>query len=442
MKFIHTGDIHYGMKPDSNRPWGKERADAVKSSLQKIIDVAKKREVDLLLIAGDLFHSQPFSRDLKEVNFLFSTIPDTKVVIIAGNHDCLRENNNILSFPWAKNVVYLSTPTISSVYFQDINTEIYGFSYHDREVKENIVSGLSIRENDRVKILLLHGGDATHLPFDKNELNKISSSYIALGHIHKPEVLFDRHMAYCGSPEPLDMTETGDHGIFYGEIDNNTRVMKDFEFIKEFTPMFVKAGIFTVKLSLYGILLSLVIGIFCTLVKFYKVKFLTFVVNGYIEVSRNTPLLIQLFFLYYGLSKFGLNLSAFTCAVAGLAFLGGSYMAESFRLGFEAVKKTQIEAALSVALTQGQILRYVILPQAFSVSIPSIAANVIFLIKETSVISIIALPDLVYATKDIIGLYYMTDEALFMLVVSYLIIILPISLVLFWLEKRMRVGRS
>ena len=232
MKFIHTGDIHYGMKPDSNRPWGKERADAVKSSLQKIIDVAKKKEVDLLLIAGDLFHSQPFSRDLKEVNFLFSTIPDTKVVIIAGNHDCLRENNNILSFPWAKNVVYLSTPTISSVFFQDINTEIYGFSYHDREVKENIVSGLSIRENDRVKILLLHGGDAMHLPFDKNELNKISSSYIALGHIHKPEVLFDRHMAYCGSPEPLDMTETGDHGIFYGEIDNNTRVMKDFEFIK------------------------------------------------------------------------------------------------------------------------------------------------------------------------------------------------------------------
>jgi len=129
----------------------------------------------------------------------------------------------------------------------------------------------------------------------------------------------------------------------------------DFEFIKEFTPMFVKAGIFTVKLSVYGILLSLVIGIFCTLVKFYKVKILMPIVNGYIEVSRNTPLLIQLFFLYYGLSKFGLNLSAFTCAVAGLAFLGGSYMAESFRLGFEAVKKTQIEAALSVALTQGQL---------------------------------------------------------------------------------------
>ena len=216
----------------------------------------------------------------------------------------------------------------------------------------------------------------------------------------------------------------------------------DFEFIKEFTPMFVKAGIFTVKLSLYGILLSLVIGIFCTLVKFYKIKVLTPLTNGYIEVSRNTPLLIQLFFLYYGLSKFGLNLSAFICAVTGLAFLGGSYMAESFRLGFEAVKKTQIEAALSVALTQGQILRYVILPQAFSVSIPAVAANVIFLIKETSVVSIIALPDLVYATKDIIGLYYMTDEALFMFVVSYLIIILPISLILFWLEKRMRVGRS
>ena len=82
------------------------------------------------------------------------------------------------------------------------------------------------------------------------------------------------------------------------------------------------------------------------------------------------------------------------------------------------------------------------MPQAFSVSLPSISANVIFLLKETSIVSIVALADLVYVAKDIIGLYYMTDEALFMLVVSYLVIILPISLALTWLEKRMKRARS
>lgn len=216
----------------------------------------------------------------------------------------------------------------------------------------------------------------------------------------------------------------------------------DFEFIAKFYPMYVKAAILTINIAFWGILFSLIVGMFCMLVKFYKVKFLIPLINCYIELSRNTPLLIQLFFLYYGLPKLGVQIGSFTCAVIGLTFLGGSYMAESFRLGFEAVRKSQIEAGLSIGLSQNQLLRYVIVPQAFGVSLPSISANVIFLLKETSIVSIVALADLVYVAKDIIGLYYKTDEALFMLVVSYLVLILPISLALTWLEKRMRVARS
>jgi ABC-type amino acid transport system, permease component len=82
------------------------------------------------------------------------------------------------------------------------------------------------------------------------------------------------------------------------------------------------------------------------------------------------------------------------------------------------------------------------LPQAFSVALPSISANVIFLLKETSIVSIVALADLVYVAKDLIGLYYKTDEALFMLVISYLVIILPVSLALSYVEKRVRNARS
>ena len=83
-------------------------------------------------------------------------------------------------------------------------------------------------------------------------------------------------------------------------------------------------------------------------------------------------------------------------------------------------------------------MRYIIFPQALSVSIPGIIANIIFLIKETSVFSVVALPDLMYVAKDLIGLYYKTDEALLMLVISYLIILLPISLFATWLERRLR----
>jgi len=113
-------------------------------------------------------------------------------------------------------------------------------------------------------------------------------------------------------------------------------------------------------------------------------------------------------------------------------------MAEAFRAGLEGVAPSQAESATALGFTRRQILRFVVFPQALATSVPAIVANVIFLIKETSVFSVVALPDLMYVAKDLIGLYYKTDEALFMLVISYLIILLPISLLATYLERRMR----
>jgi polar amino acid transport system permease protein len=161
-------------------------------------------------------------------------------------------------------------------------------------------------------------------------------------------------------------------------------------------------------------------------------------VSGYIELSRNTPLLVQLFFLYFGLPKLGLVLSAESCAIIGLTFLGGSYMAEAFRSGLSSVEHGQIEAGQSIGLERGQIIRLIVLPQALSISVPALCANTIFLIKETSVFSAVALADLMFVAKDLIGLYYKTDEALLLLVSAYLIILLPISAFAAWLERRLR----
>lgn len=212
----------------------------------------------------------------------------------------------------------------------------------------------------------------------------------------------------------------------------------NFEFMQKYLPWYIDAAILTVRIAFFGILLSLVLGIVCSIVQYYKIPVVRRVVSVYVEISRNTPLLVQLFFLYFGLPKIGIVWSAELCAVVGLAFLGGSYMSESIRSGLESVEKSQIESAASLGMSKALTMKEVIFPQALAVSVPGICANVIFLIKETSVVSGIALADLMYVTKDLIGLYYETDEALLMLVIFYLIILLPISVIASIIERRLR----
>lgn len=214
----------------------------------------------------------------------------------------------------------------------------------------------------------------------------------------------------------------------------------DFSFIAKYLPMFLQAAKLTVALALAGVVLSIIIGLVCSLARYYRIPVLRSIAFLYIELSRNTPLMIQLFFLYYGLPRVGIKLEGVTCAIIGLAFLGGGYMAEAFRGGLEAVSRVQIETGLSVGLSRLQMIRYIILPQAFAVSVPAVSANTIFLLKETSVISIIALADLVYVYKDLIKEGY-SNESNLMLVSFYLIIILPVSRAFdFWERRLRRVG--
>ena len=212
----------------------------------------------------------------------------------------------------------------------------------------------------------------------------------------------------------------------------------NWEFIMKYLPLYQKAAVLTVRIGTAGIICAVLIGLLCTAVQDFRVPVLRQAATVYIEISRNTPLLIQLFFIYYGLPKIGIRTNAEVCGIAGLAFLGGSYMAEAFRSGVEAVETIQFESAYSLGLTRRQTLRYVVFPQAISISMPAFMANVIFLLKETSVFSAISLMDLMFTAKDLIGLYYQTAESLFLLVVFYLMILLPASLAGSLLERRLR----
>ena len=212
----------------------------------------------------------------------------------------------------------------------------------------------------------------------------------------------------------------------------------NWEFIMKYLLLYEKAAVLTVRIGAMGVVIAILVGLICAAIQYYKIPVLRRIVGIYIELSRNTPLLVQLFFIYYGLPKIGIRTQADICGVAGLAFLGGSYMAEAFRSGLEAIEPIQAESAMSLGMNRFQMMVYVILPQAMSISVPAFMANVIFLLKETSVFSAISLMDLMFTAKDLIGLYYKTTESLFLLVVFYLMILLPVSILGSILERRLR----
>jgi len=214
----------------------------------------------------------------------------------------------------------------------------------------------------------------------------------------------------------------------------------DFAAMADYIPLFTEAMWLTLRIGWIGILGSIAIGLVVALITHYRIPVARQICAVYVELFRNTPLLIQLFFIYFGLARLGLQLPADQCGMLGLALLGGAYMAESFRSGLESVEPIQVESALSLGMTNAQVMRHVVLPQAVTLSVQSFVANIIFLLKETSVFSAISLMDLMFVAKDLIGLYYDTTECLVLLVIFYIIIIVPVSVIGSIVERRLRYG--
>lgn len=202
----------------------------------------------------------------------------------------------------------------------------------------------------------------------------------------------------------------------------------DPQVIGRYLPVYGRAVLVTVEVSALGILLAIAIGLLCASVRYARVPAVGRLAGGYVQLARNTPLIVLLFFIYYGLPKVEIRLSQLASAVIGLAFIGGGYMAEAFRSGLESVDRIQWESAVSLGMRPGAAMRHVVVPQAVSACFPALVANVIFLIKETSVVSVVALADLVFVAKELIGNEYNTSEALFLLVFFYLLVVLPVSL--------------
>jgi len=215
----------------------------------------------------------------------------------------------------------------------------------------------------------------------------------------------------------------------------------DLDFALSTLPAFLVAVGVTLQGGLIAIATSLCVALINAAISVFEVPVLKRLVRLYVELARNTPLLIQLFFIYFALPSIGIRISGFASAIIAMTFLGGAYLTEILRAGVEAVPKSQIESGLSIGLSRWQLLRHVILPQAGILSLPALFANFVFLLKETTVVSAVAVPEILYTTKSYIALYYKTYEMLAVMTGLCVLLFVPLSLLLRLIERRLQHGQ-
>lgn len=220
IRFIHLADAHLGAVPDKGCPWSHEREEEIWETFRRVIANISKDPVDLLFIAGDLFHRQPLLRELKEVNYLFSTIPKTRVFLMAGNHDYMKKDSFYRTFQWEPNVTFFQEEKTACARVEELNAFVYGLSYQHQEIGERLYDGAKPLKEEGFHVLMAHGGDESHIPMDMRKIAAAGFDYIALGHIHKPQIFFRDKMIYAGALEPIDRNDQGVHGYIEGKYEN------------------------------------------------------------------------------------------------------------------------------------------------------------------------------------------------------------------------------
>jgi len=219
----------------------------------------------------------------------------------------------------------------------------------------------------------------------------------------------------------------------------------DFEFLAERWPDFVAGAWLTIQLTVLAIVFGFLVGTICALARVYGGPVLRRVVGAYVETIRNTPLLIQIFIVYFGLSSLGLKLSAEVSAVLALTINMGAYTTEIMRAGIESVQRTQLEAADCLGLTRLQTMLHVVLLPAMERVYPSLASQGVLLMLASSITSQISAEELTATANLVQSDTYRSFEVYVIVAVVYLALsalyrlgFWVISLILF--ERRRRLG--
>jgi polar amino acid transport system substrate-binding protein len=270
-------------------------------------------------------------------------------------------------------------------------------------------------------------------PEDETLLEALNAGIRKLADDHTLERIYRKYGLWDDSQEHLEELKT--------EVAVRRQPVSTLRDWPKYLPLLLRGAVTTVELSILGMALAVSLGLAVAVLRILGPAPVRWLAQAYVEVIRGTPLLIQLFLIYYGLPEIGIRLNAFSAAIVGLGLNYAASEAENYRAGIEAISHGQSEAALALGMTRWQTFRHVVLPQALRLVIPPVTNDFIAMFKDSSIVSVITMVELtkVYgmlamSTYDYIGLGVMTAGIYFAL--SY-----PASIFAKHLERKLRHDR-
>ncbi len=205
---------------------------------------------------------------------------------------------------------------------------------------------------------------------------------------------------------------------------------------EQYLPLLMEGVVLTLVTTIGAMLLSTALGLVWAIMYWSKSRTLQIISRSFITIIRGIPIIVQLFYIYFVLPELGLNLTALQAGIIGLGLAYSAYQAENFRAGIEAIDKGQIEAALSIGMTDGMIMRRVILPQAVRIVLPPFGNTLIMLLKDSSLVSTITVAELTRQGQLIASSTFDNMTVFTLVALIYLAMALPLTFLTRHLEKR------
>jgi His/Glu/Gln/Arg/opine family amino acid ABC transporter permease subunit len=194
----------------------------------------------------------------------------------------------------------------------------------------------------------------------------------------------------------------------------------------------------TITITLVALVVAIVLGLALALIRLLGFRVVNGAIATYIEIFRNTPVLAQLFIIYFSLPYIGVKIDPFTAAVIGLGLNGGAILCEVFRAGLNAIHHGQREAALAVGMTPWMSLRYIILPQTWRITLPPLGNYAIALLKDTAIVSAIAAPEIMFYARNLVTSTFETTFVYILAALLYFCLSFPLARLVERFERRQR----
>jgi polar amino acid transport system substrate-binding protein len=287
-------------------------------------------------------------------------------------------------------------------------------------------------------IALAHGNDSLRRQID-NALRQMQRDG-SLRAILQKWNLWSPLMQAADAAQPAAATAPSGYARFVKETAPQHGWAERLRRYAAFLPLIARAAVMTLEISVAAMLVAVAAGLGLALARLYAARPLAWAAVGLIEVVRGTPLLIQILFVFYGLPNIGIKLTPFVAGVLALGLNYAAYEAENYRAGLQSVPHGQTEAAIALNMTQVQLLRHVVVPQAFRIVVPVMTNDFISLLKDSSLVSVITLTELTQTYVRLSTTYYDYFGAGLMIGGAYLLLGLPFVRLSRWTERRLARG--